>query len=128
MDRYFYSVEMDGGRKVIHLFGNVYFNDVDETDKCYRHAEWCGFYMSVDKMNELFANGEFYYYINEKVAYLGDLTEDEAIEVCRNYFNGEPGKMLRIEQHQKSIFLIRLLQTHLMPLSTKKQQKPTINL
>lgn len=98
MDRYFYIVEEYGGKKEIHLCGNVYFNDVDETDKCYRHAEWCGFCMSVDKMKELFANGEFYDYINEKIAYLGDLTQDEAIEVCRTYFNGEPGKMLCIEQ------------------------------
>ena len=98
MDRYFYSVEMDGDRKVIHLFGNVYYNNVDETESCYRHAEWNGFYLTVDEIQNLFGELIFYDYINEKAAYLGDLTQDEAIEVCRTYFNGEPGKMLRIEQ------------------------------
>ena len=98
MDRYFYSVEMDGDRKVIHLFGNVYFNDVDETEKCYRHAEWNGFYLTVEEIQKLLGELCFYDYINERIAYLGDLTEDKAIEVCKTYFNGEPGKMLRIEQ------------------------------
>ena len=98
MDRYFYSVEIDGDRKVIHLFGNVYFNDVDETDKCYRHAEWCGFYLTVDEIQNLLEELHFYDYINEKVAYMGDLTQDEAIETCMTYFDGNPGKMLRIER------------------------------
>ena len=40
MTRYFYIVEEYNGRKEVHLSGNVYFNDVDETDKCYRLAEW----------------------------------------------------------------------------------------
>ena len=98
MDRYFYIVEETNGHKEIHFSGNVYYNDEDETDKCYRIAEWCGFWMTVEKMQKLHEELCFYDYINEKVAYFGDLTEDEALEVCRTYFNGEPGKMLRIEQ------------------------------
>ena len=53
MDRYFYIVEEFDGRKEVHLCGNVYFNDVDETDKCYRIAEWTGLWMTVDKLKEL---------------------------------------------------------------------------
>ena len=98
MDRYFYSVEMDGCRKVVHLFGNVYFNDVDETDKCYRHAELVGLYLTPEEVQNLFEELCFYDYVNERFAYLRDLRQDEAIEVCKTYFNGEPGKMLRIEQ------------------------------
>lgn len=98
MDRYFYSVEMDGGHKVIHLFGNVYFNDADETNKCYRHAEWTGLYFTIEEIQKLLRELYFYDHINEKVSYLGDLTESEMIEVCQSYFNGEPGKMFRIEQ------------------------------
>lgn len=91
MDRYFYSVEMDGGRKVVHLFGNVYFNDVDETDKCYRIAEWTGLWVTIDKLKELFEEDMFWEYINEKVAYLGDLTEDEAKDMCKVFFDGSSG-------------------------------------
>ena len=98
MDRYFYIIEECNGRKEIHFCGNVYINDVDETDKCYRHAEWTGFYLTVDEIQKLLEELYFYDYINEKVSYLGDLTQDEAIEVCKTYFNGNPGKMLRIEQ------------------------------
>lgn len=98
MDRYFYIVERTNGKTEIHMSGNVYFNDGDETDTCYRLAEWTGLYMSVYKVQALFEELNFFDYINEKVGYLTDLTEDEAIKMCQEYFNGTPGKMLRIEQ------------------------------
>jgi hypothetical protein len=97
MDRYFYIVEESNGRKEIHFSGNIYYNDGDETDKCFRLAEWTGFFITVDKLKELLESGEFFDYINEKVGYLGDLTEDEAVEACQVYFNGEPGKWLNIK-------------------------------
>jgi hypothetical protein len=87
---------MDGDHKVVHLFGNVYFNDVDETETCYRHAEWTGLYLTPEEIQSLFKELCFYDYIDERVAYLSDLTQDEMINVCRTYFNGEPGKMLCI--------------------------------
>lgn len=98
MDRYFYIVEEYDGRKEIHFSGNVYFNDADETDTCYRIAEWAGFWMSVDKMKELFTNGEFFDYINEKVGYLTDLTEEEAFKMCKEYFGGTSGVELHISK------------------------------
>lgn len=97
MDRYFYSVEMDGDNKVVHIFGNVYYNDVDETGECFRHAEWVGMYVPIKELKELLENDNFFEYINERVAYLGNLTEDEAIEACQVYFNGEPGTWLNIK-------------------------------
>lgn len=98
MDRYFYSVEMDGDRKVVHMSGNLYFNDTDGTDTCYRIAEWTFFYMTIDEIQKLFEELRFYDYINERVNYLGDRTEDEALVICQEYFNGAPGKMLHITQ------------------------------
>jgi hypothetical protein len=98
MDRYFYSVEMDGDRKVVHLSGNVYFNDSGENERDYRIAEWTFFYLTIEEIQRLFEALEFYDYINERVNYLGDRTEEEALDICKTYFNGEPGKMLRIEQ------------------------------
>ena len=96
MDRYFYSVEEYDGSKEIHFSGNVYYNDADETDKCFRIAEWTGLYITIDKLKELIEDDMLYEYINEKVAYLGDITEDEASDMCQEYFNGEPGKWLNI--------------------------------
>lgn len=98
MDRYFYSVEMNGDHKVVHVFGNIYYNDGDETEKCFRFAEWTDMYIAVDKLKELLEEDMFYDYINDQVTYLTDLTEDEAVEACQIYFEGEPGKWLNIKR------------------------------
>ena len=50
MDRYFYIVEEHNGRKEIHISGNIYYNDADGTEKCFRIAEWTGFYITVDQL------------------------------------------------------------------------------
>ena len=98
LDRYFYSIELnENNEKVMHLLGNAYFNDADGTDKPYRLAEWTWMYFSLDKLKEkfdhdiLFDVDSFYEYINERVNYLGDHTENEIIEICNNYFDGESG-------------------------------------
>lgn len=96
MDRYFYSVEMDGDRKVVHMFGNIYYI-VTDTEDCFRFAEWTGMYIEIDKLKELLESDMFYEYVNQQVTYLADLTEDEAVEACQVYFNGEPGKWLNIK-------------------------------
>jgi hypothetical protein len=83
MDRYFYSVEMDGDRKVVHLSGNVYFNDSGENERDYRIAEWTFFYLTIEEIQRLFEALEFYDYINERVNYLGDRTEEEALDIVK---------------------------------------------
>ena len=51
MDRYFYAIELDSdGNKTVHLSGNVYYNDGDDTETNYRHAEWVYFYISIDEL------------------------------------------------------------------------------
>ena len=96
MDRYFYIIAECDGHKEIHFSGNVYFNDADETDTCYRIAEWAGFWITIDRLKELLESGDFYDYIYEKVGYLTDLTEEQAIVMCQEYFGGEPGTELHI--------------------------------
>ena len=96
MDRFFYSVEMDGDRKVVHLSGNVYFNDTDETETCYRYAEWTFLYITIEELREFGDFDAFWDYTNERVAYLEDLTEEQAIATCREYFGGTPGTELYI--------------------------------
>lgn len=96
MDRYFYSVEMDGDRKVVHLFGNVYYI-VNDAEDCYRLAEWMFFYIDVNELMELVKNDEFYNYINEKVNYLTNMTKEDAVWTCETYYNGDAGKELHIQ-------------------------------
>ena len=98
MDRYFYSIELDGsGNKQIHMYGNLYFNDVDETEKKYRHAECTFLYISLTELKDLIKDDVFFDYVNERVAYLGDITADEADEMCNEYFDGNPGVNLHIK-------------------------------
>lgn len=97
MDRYFYSVEMDGDQKVVHMFGNVYFNDADETDKCFRCAEWAWLYMTIAELKARIENrDDIFDYLCQKVAYMSDLTEAEAIATCQEYFDGTSGIELDI--------------------------------
>ena len=94
MDRCFYSIQLDSdGNKNIHLFGNVYFNDVDITETNYRHAEWTGMYFGLDEIQEYIDNFDL---VNEKVAYLSDITEGEALEISKTYFNGNEGVYLHL--------------------------------
>lgn len=98
MDRYFYTVELDSdGTKIIHMNGNVYLNDIDETDTNYRCAEWTGLYISVADMQSMIDNDELFDFINEKVNYLEDLTKEEADKLCDEFFAGQPGHYFDIK-------------------------------
>ena len=98
MDRYFYSVELDhDGNKVVHMYGNIYWNDTDMTETDHRYAEWTFLYITLDELKELVENDEFFEYVNERVNYLGDITEKDAIETSDKFFNEHPGSMLHIK-------------------------------
>lgn len=97
MDRYFYIVGETDGHKEIYFSGNVFYNDCDETDACFRYAEWVGLRFTVEQLKELLDKGLLLETLYEKVKYLTDLTEEQAIEMCETYFNGEPGKWLHIK-------------------------------
>ena len=98
MDRYFYSVELDdNGNKQIHMYCNVYMNDVDETENNYRNAEWTFLYITLTELKDLIEDDVFFEYVNEKVSYLLDITDDEAYTMCNEYFYGNPGVSLHIK-------------------------------
>lgn len=97
MDRYFYAVEGNGAEKEIHLSGNVYFNDADESDTCYRIAEWTGFCLPLEQVKKLLTEDAFFDYINEKVNYLCDVTKDDAVMSCSTYWDGKAGEKLDIK-------------------------------
>ena len=96
MDRYFYSVEDYGDRKEIHISSNVYFNDADGTETDHRIAKWKGFYLSIEEVKYLLDDDCFFDYINERVRYLGDITREEALEICDTYWDGKPGTELHV--------------------------------
>ena len=104
MDRYFYSIELDeNGNKIIHMSGNVYHNDGDETETCYRIAEWTFLYIPIEKAKQMCqdvvdAEGYLVFedFLQERVSYLEDITEIEAQTICKRYFNGNPGTELCI--------------------------------
>lgn len=93
LDRYFYIIEQsDNGNKVIHMQGNIYSND----DGSYKHAEWTFMLLEVSEAKYMLDTDTFYEFINERVNYLDDITEEVATARVENYFDGEPGKQLDI--------------------------------
>lgn len=92
MDRYFYSIELnEDGNKIVHMFGNVYWNDVDETETNYRCALWVFFYITLDELKDAIEKHWLFEYLCENVKYEEDITEAEAIDAYKNYFDGNPG-------------------------------------
>lgn len=93
-NRIFYSVENDCGHNVIHLLGNVYFNDAHDGDDCYRHAEWSGLVLTQEQIHALGNN--FPDALYNGYHYMGNLTHEAAIKVCQTYFDGTPGVYMSV--------------------------------
>lgn len=95
MDRIFYSVEQWNVGKIIHVFGEVYHIDNGE-EKDYRSAQFTGAYLEFEDVQE--SGGKFmeYIYNDGKQVYGKDMTETEARECCKTYFNGSEGTELNI--------------------------------
>ena len=99
MNRYLYTVEVDDeGNKVVHFYANIYLNDADETEYTHRIAEWTFLYFDLPELDAALKNNTLYDQLNEAVAYIGDLTENEAKKACDEYFDGYPGNELYISQ------------------------------
>lgn len=97
MDRYFYSVELDeDGNKVVHMSGNIYWNDADETETSYRCALWVFLYISLEELRDAIENRWLFQYLYENVKYEESITETEAIDGCKNYFDGESGAHMKL--------------------------------
>ena len=97
MDRYFYIIETDeNGKKVIHMQGKIYYNNADASLKNYRSAAWTFLYFDIDKAQLMLDTDTFFEYVNARVNYLGDYSEEKANKLCLEYFNGQPGTELHI--------------------------------
>ena len=97
MDRYFYSIELDGNEKVIHFNGNIYFNDGDESETDHRIAEWTGLYITIEELSSFLDKDSLFEYINERVNYLGDITKGQAEEMCKAFYDGDSGVELDVK-------------------------------
>jgi hypothetical protein len=100
LDRYFYSLEGNAdGEKVIHLSSYIYENDGrGDAEDHFRVAEWTSLLIPVDKAKQMMEDDEFYDYVDERVNYLGNLTEKEAKELCETYHDGQAGTELHISE------------------------------
>lgn len=99
MNRYFYSIiepNNDIKGKFIHLLGNVYKNNEDDKDTCYRIAEWNFFYRCIGEIQEMMKKEIFFNYVDERIRSLGDITKEEAENLCKTYYDGKQGKELSL--------------------------------
>lgn len=94
MDRYFYTIEQDdNGNKVVHMQGNIYYND---ERMGYENAEWTFMFLEISEVKRMLDTNTFYDYVNGKVAYFDYITEENAIAITENYFDEDPGAQLHI--------------------------------
>ena len=97
MDRYFYSVELnEDGNKVVHMSGNIYWNDADETETNYRCALWTFLYMSIEELKDAIEKRWLFDCLYENVKYEENLPKAEAIDGCNRYFDGQPGTHMKL--------------------------------
>lgn len=94
-DRVFYSVEQWNDGKMIHIFGEIYHLGSGE-EKDYRLVQFTGAYLEIEDIQE--SGGKFLelIYNNGTQIYESNMTETEAEECCKTYFNGTAGTELNI--------------------------------
>lgn len=95
-ERIFYAVEtIQAGVRCVHIYGNIHYNNADESDYCYRACDCTYLYIDVDDLKS-YTLSELMEFINENVKYEGNITESEAKRMAREYFDGERGTKLNI--------------------------------
>lgn len=98
LNRYFYSIEKDNnGNKIIHMSGELYWNDSDESKTDYRLDEYRWLYITINELKTLIEKNKFLEFMCEKVDCSCNATESEAKEFCNSYFDGNSGEKLSFE-------------------------------
>ena len=105
-DIYFYQVEEDfyegKKQKLVHVQGNIYCNENDDTDTDWRLAEWTHLYYPVDAVIKMITDDSFYDDLNDKVTYLDYMDKKDAHKNAIMYFNGKTyGEYLPLESITK---------------------------
>ena len=92
----FYQVEERDSKKVVHIMGWFWSSDQGEEKNC-RLTECTFFIVPLDEFitwtNDQYCEAE------EKIKqYVSDLTEEEAIDTMRHFYNGNPPIPLRYKE------------------------------
>lgn len=94
-DKLFYSIELQNGGKIIHVFGEIYYlGNGEENDYC--SAQFTGAYLDFEDVQE--SGGKFleYIYNDGSKVYERNVTRAEAAESIETYFSGDAGTKLDI--------------------------------
>lgn len=98
MDRYFYSIEEDNGKKYVHFSGNVFYNNGNVDGNPFRLAEWTFLYIPISECISLIGKGDLFAWIEERITNIDDLTEEECQDCINGYWNGKSGKKLPLNE------------------------------
>ena len=94
MDRYFYILEEDNGKKFIHLEANV-FHWVDDPEGMY--SEWSFYYIPLEEAQRKIKEETFFDEADEYVKYCDDIPAACVDDYCNLFFDKKPGVKLDIE-------------------------------
>lgn len=91
---FFFTIEEDATGKDVHVLTNLYRNG----DGDLRCADFVNFYIPVSAfpITSEEALFDFLELTSESVAYLGNLSEEEAYVLRDTYFDGKPGTFLSV--------------------------------
>ena len=77
-DLFYFEITEDNGKKELHLWGNLYYNDGGAK---FQLDEWCHFYIPIEKLPKTAT--EFYNLVCEEIQYIEDLPNE--IEMQKSY-------------------------------------------
>lgn len=95
MNRYFYSIEEDNGKKYAHFSGNVF---CDEGNSYGTLAEWIFLYIPISECVSLIGKGSLFDWIDKRISSVEELTEKECQDCINEYWNGKSGKKLPLNE------------------------------
>ena len=95
-DRYFYAIEPNViSGKLVHIYGYICYNDTDDSESNYRICECVGLYLEPEVVAHFTAE-DIVSYVDEHIAYIDDVTKQEAEYAMRSYFDSEVVSELNI--------------------------------
>ena len=54
------------------------------------------FYIRIEEVKQMLESGEFFDYVDERICYLDNISEESAYNICNRYFDGSSGIELSI--------------------------------
>lgn len=93
MELEFFSIEDDSkGGKQIHILGYLYTEGEDEGEGEWRNVEYTGFIEPLEEFVKHYAEKDNYVddTASELKQYIGDLDDEEVVDIINHYFNGHP--------------------------------------